>query len=697
MSEEGSEITPSQKDAHDASHTGNDRRSPHSPPPSEAESSGPVVLIDEQHHAYCPINTVIMTTEESSNPGVLQRVVFGRPLRNEAIPRQKIGWRVGLAAFSSDALSSVTYATQEIFHILVLAGTAALSLSIPIAGAICLLLVVVVLSYRQIIFAYPEGGGAYNVARQNLGERAARFTGAALLTDYVLTVAVSVAAGVEQIASAFPELHPHRVLLCSIFVLLITLFNLRGVRGVRETDTFFTLPVFFFLIMMFLMLGWGFWQLSQGKLQKVAGVEMPSDDLQPLSIFLILRAFSSGSVALTGMEAISNRVKVFREPRSQNAAFVVGIMSGLLLIMFMGVTILARYSNALPIENETIISQLARTIFGQQSILYYLTIAATGGILFMAANTSFGGFPRLAAMQADDGFLPRWFALRGYRLAFSWGIFVLAICAMLLVIIFHARTTDLIPLYAIGVFLSFTFAQAGMVIHWHRVSRLAPGEEIQEKQAILRHDPQWGIKLILNTVGGITTAIVTLVFVVSKFTQGAWISLALIVVLARIFYHIRQHYTTVARSLSLEHYHPEPAVEPSRHTIVVLVSGVHRGTLAATRYARAIQANKLVAVHVATDPDQTAKIQERWKQWVPDIPLMVVDSPYRTLIRPLVGYINSLLEDEATDLVSIVIPQFVCVRWWHRLLHNQTVFLIRSAFLFDRDKVVIEVPFRLSD
>lgn len=661
----------------------------------QERSEPTMTLIENQTNAYCPLNTVIMTQE--NDPGVFRRMVFGSPLRTEGVPRRKIGRRIGLAAFGSDALSSVTYATQEILHILVLAGAAALSLAIPIAGAICLLLIILALSYRQIIFAYPKGGGAYTVTRDNLGSNAAQFAGAALLTDYVLTVAVSVSAGVEQIASALPMLLPHRVILCIFFVLLITLSNLRGVRGVRETDRFFPIPIFFFITMMLLLLGYGFWHWSQETLPQVSDVSLQMQAIQPLSIFLVLRAFSSGAIALTGMDAISNRVKVFREPRSRNAAFVIIVMSGLLLLTFMGITMLARFTHALPLETETIISQLARTIFGANSILYYLMIVSTAGILFMAANTSFAGFPRLAAAQAADGFLPRWLAMRGHRLAFSWGIFALAIGAILLIVAFDARTTDLIPLYAIGVFLGFTLAQAGMVVRWYRVSRLRPGEEFQEGTTHLRHDSRWMFKLALNALGCFVTAVVTLVFAVSKFTHGAWVSLVVIAILVWIYMKIRHHYTTVAQSLSLENYRAEPEVEPARHTAVVLVSGVHQGTLAAARYARSIHASKLVAVHVATDPDQVSKVHERWKQWVPDVPLMVVDSPYRTLIKPLVSYINTLAEEETTDLVTIVIPQFICVRWWHRLLHNQTIFLIRSAFVFDRDKVVIEVPFRLRE
>jgi amino acid transporter len=672
-------------------------------PTPAAPSSPRITLIEQQPSDYCPLNQVMMTTTEPRTSW-LRRLLFGRPLRDEEVPRKQIGKRIGLAVFASDALSSVAYATQEILHVLVLAGAAALSLSIPIAGAICVLLIIVTLSYRQIMFAYPRGGGAYIVARENLGNRAAQLAGAALLTDYVLTVAVSVSAGIEQVASAFPVLFPYRVIICVGLIFLMTLINLRGVRGVRETDIFFPLPIFLFIVMIGLLLGVGFWRWAEGTLPPAPDIERQVQALQPLTLFLILRAFSSGAIALTGMETITTRIKVFKEPRSKNAATVIIIMSGLLMMTFMGITVLAHHIHAVPLGNETIISQLARTIFDHNQVLYYLMIAATTGILLMAANTSFAGFPRLAALLAADGFLPRWLSLRGYRLAYSWGIGALAICATLLIVAFHARTTSLIPLYAIGVFLSFTLAQAGMVVHWRRVSRLnptaspadtRPSPPAGKSRADLRYDSRWRFKLALNALGCGVTALVTLVFATSKFTHGAWVAIAVIGGLVWLFINIYQHYCSIARSLSLEKYHPDPPIEASHHTVVVLVSGVHKGTLVAGRYARSIQAHKRIAVHVETDPDATSRVRERWARWMPDVPLMVVNSPYRTLIKPLKDYVNMLAREETTDLITIVIPQFVCARWWHRLLHNQTVLLIRSAFLFDRDKVVIEVPFRL--
>ena len=648
---------------------------------------------DSSAYPHCPVNHVRITEQEDQ--GGLRRLLMGRPLRSEKTERDLVGRITGLGIFSADALSSIAYATREMLHILVLAGAAAMSLSLPIAGAICVLLVIITLSYRQIILAYPAGGGSYTVARDNLGMHTAQIAGAALLTDYVLTVAVSISAGVEQLTSAFPVLLAHRVVICLMAILLLTLFNLRGFHGSIKV---FAFPSYFFVGMMLLMLAVGFWRWSQDTLPQVEGVaDLPMQAMQPLTLLLILRAFSAGSTALTGMKSISARIMTFKEPRSRNAVTTLLAMSVILMIMFMGVTVLARLTNAMPLDNETIISQLARTIFDAQPVFYYLTIAATTIVLLMAANTSFARFPRLAALQAEDGFLPHQFTLRGHRLVFWWGIVVLALCAALLVVIFNANTSALIPLYAIGVFLSFTLAQAGMVMRWRKISRLQPGEEIQKERTVLRHTSRWRAGLFINAVGCVVTAVVTLVFLVTRFTHGAWIVVVVMIGLVWVFFLIKRHYTNVARSLSLEQYQPEKEVDPSNHKVVILVSGVHRGTLIAARYARSLQAQKVVAVHVETDPEQTLKVHERWQKWMPDVPLVVVDSPYRTLFRPLASYINMLTSEDDTELVTIIIPQFVCVRWWHHFLHNQTALMIRSAFLFDRDKVVIEVPFRLEE
>lgn len=663
--------------------------------PAPESLSPELVVIENQSSPYCPINQVVVTGEGRTNP--LYRFLFGQPLRSEDVPDMPLAKRIGLAIFSSDALSSVAYATQELLQVLVLAGAAALSLSIPIAGAICVLLILVTLSYRQIIFGYPHGGGSYTVARDNLGEHTAQVSGASLLADYVMTVAVSMSAGVSQLTSAFPVLGEYRIVLCIALILIMTLINL---RGVRETKALFAVPTYLFLAMMGVMIAVGFWQLATGTLPVVTvdgvAARQVEQVVEPLTIFLILRAFAAGSVAITGMEAISIRSLTFHRPRKRNAATTILVIAGLVMFTFFSVTLLAHYAQVMPMEQETVISQLARTIFAND-VLYYVIIVATTLILIAATNTSFARFPRLAAIQAGDGFLPRWLALKGHRLAFSWGIVVLSIAATLVVVLFDASVSRMIPLYAIAVFLSMTMAQASMVVYWRKVSRIPPGGEIRTHHAAMFHDPHWRIKMALNIIGGLLTATIVVVFTVSSFMQGAWMLIAGITVMVWIFFQVRRHYRNVAQSLSLEAYQPEPEIDASRHTVVILVGGVHRGTLVAGRYARSIQAARHIAVHVESDPARTERVQERWKKWMPDLPLVVVESPYRTLIRPLVRYVNNLTSDDKTDLVTIVIPQFVCARWWHHLLHNQTVLLIRSAFLFDRDKVVIEVPFRLEE
>ncbi len=623
--------------------------------------------------------------------GRVRGVLFGRPLHSEEAPHQTIGKAVGLAVFASDALSSVAYATQEILYVLALAGAAAFSVSLPIAGAICVLLIILTLSYRQTIYAYPSGGGAYIVARENLGESPAQVAGAALLTDYVLTVAVSIASGVEQIASAFPAIHPYRVVVCVGIIAFMTIVNL---RGVKESGRVFALPTYMFIAMTLLLLVVGTWRWATGHLPAVTGVQSEIKALQPLTIFLILRAFSSGCTALTGVEAISNGIPAFKVPKSQNAATTMAYMSGTLMVMFLGITLLAHQIHALPSETETVISQLGRSIFGT-NVLYYVMLASTTLILILAANTSYADFPRLAALQAGDGFLPRQLILRGQRLVFSIGIIALAVFAATLIVVFNARTTALIPLYAIGVFMSFTMSQAGMVRHWLTISRLKPGEEHPTRGSVLHYDRQWSSKLVINALGCAMTAVVTVVFAITKFSQGAWIVVILIPTLVFLFFRIHRHYVAVAKALSLANY--EAVRAPVENSVVILVSSVHRGTLEAVRYARNIKAKKMVGLYVELDPQLTATVRERWERWVPDIELVVLPSPYRRLIPRIVNYVDSLGKQHGTAAVTVVIPEFVAAKWWHHLLHNQTALMIKRAFLFDRDTIVVDVPYHLEE
>ncbi|MEP7293760.1 MAG: APC family permease, partial [Chloroflexota bacterium] len=489
----------------------------------------------------------------------VRRLLLGKRLTTEDLPHQSISNKVGLAVFASDALSSTAYATEEILIILSVAvgggasiwsgqnGTI-LGLSIPIAIAIAILLVVVTISYRQTIFAYPNGGGAYIVARDNLGELPAQIAGAALLTDYILTVAVSVSAGVAQITSVFPELISYRVIMAVAIIALVTIVNL---RGVKESGKIFAVPTYFFLGMMFLTLIVGLVRALTGNLPTVSGVEaLHHDVVEPLGIFLILKAFSSGCTALTGIEAISNGISAFKTPRSKNAARTLVAMSTTLILLFVSITLIANFIHAIPSETETVISQMGRTIYGDGSVFYLLLQAGTALILLMAANTSYADFPRLASLIAADGFLPRQLTFRGGRLVFSWGIVALAGLAIVLVIIANARTTALIPLYAVGVFLSFTISQSGMVIHLRRVGKLKIGEVVQGLETAMEFDSHWKTKAVISAIGAVFTFVVMLVFAVTKFSSGAWFVVILIPTLVLIFFRIHRHYQEVAHALS---------------------------------------------------------------------------------------------------------------------------------------------------
>ena len=618
--------------------------------------------------------------------------LIGRPLPTADAPHQTIGKAVGLAVFASDALSSTAYASQEILMVLAMAGTGAFGYAFPISLAIVILLVIVTLSYQQTIHAYPGGGGAYIVARDNLGELPAQTAGAALLTDYILTVAVSVSSGVAQIASAYPELVPYRVPIAVGMVLFIMLINL---RGVRESGFAFAIPTYFFLIMMFFTVGSGIFQFFSGTL---SSVENPP----PLELgqiagaitpFLILRAFSSGTAALTGVEAISNGVTAFKEPRSKNAAITLLWMSAILGMLFLGITFLAGQVHAIPSEAETVISQFSRTVLGGRSLLYLATITATTVILIMAANTSFAGFPRLSALLAIDGFLPRQLTYRGSRLVYSRGIVALALLASLLIILFQASVTALIPLYAIGVFLSFTLSQAGMARRWRKIGGLKPGEEVHERGSALRFERGWNLKMLINGFGAICTFVVMFVFIGTKFLDGGWIVILLVPILVYIFSAINRHYRGVANCLSLDNYGPPPRIERCR--VILPISSVHRGSLAALRYARTLSSD-ITAVHVSTDPDESEKVRQRWEKWGEGIRLVILESPYRLLLEPLLAYIEEVASHNQPDgILTIVVPQFVPKQRWHNLLHTQTAFLLRLALLFKPGIVITDVPYQV--
>jgi amino acid transporter len=601
---------------------------------------------------------------------LLKRWLVGPPMPLAQARHERLSKRIALAVFSSDALSSVAYATEEILLVLMLAGAAAVSLAVPIAVAITALLVIVVISYPQTIHAYPSGGGSYIVARANLGTVPGLVAAAALLVDYVLTVAVSVAAGVAAITSAVPELGDYKVGLAVGFVAAIALAN---VRGVRESGRIFAVPTYVFIASFGLLLVVGAFRMLTGSLPPAA--PPPVAAAEALTWFLVLRAFSSGCTAMTGTEAISNGIPAFRPPESRNAAITLGWMAAILGTLFVGITVLASELGVLPSPTETVVSQIARRLFGG-GVFYYVIQASTAMILVIAANTSFADFPRLASLLARDRFVPRQFATLGERLVFSNGILVLAGFAALLLVLFGGDTHALIPLYAVGVFISFTLSQSGMVRHWWRAR--ASG---------------WRWRLGINGVGATATGIVTVVIAVTKFTHGAWIVVLVIPALVTAFIMMRRHYDAVARDLSLEGMERLPQFE---HTVLVLVGDVHRGVVRAVQYARTLAPTASVrGVYVETDPARTPRLEEKWAQWGLGVPLVVLDSPYRSLLLPLLDYIDTIHARGDDQMVTVVLPEFLPRRWWQHVLHNQTALLVKAALLFRENTVVADIPYLL--
>ncbi len=617
---------------------------------------------------------------------------MGRPLSTADAPHQTIGKVVGLAVFASDAMSSTAYATQEILVILAIAGTAAFVFAFPIAIAIVVLLTIVTLSYEQTIHAYPGGGGSYIVARDNIGELPAQTAGASLLTDYVLTVAVSISSGVAQIVSAVPALFPYRVYISIGLIFLVMVINL---RGVKESGAIFAVPSYYFIVMMYLMVGIGLLRLALGSLGMVPDPPPMQviGQAQAVGLFLILRAFSGGTSAMTGVEAISNGITAFKEPRSRNAGITLIWMSFVLGSLLLGITFLAGAIQAIPSEQETVISEIARTVFGSRGFLYVLAISATSLILILAANTAFADFPRLSAIMAIDGFLPRQLAYRGSRLVYSRGIILLAVIASSLVFVFQASVTALIPLYAIGVFMAFTLSQAGMAHRWWKTGQLAPEVEVKERGSILRFESGWRTKMVINGFGSVCTAVVVVVFAMSKFRDGAWIIVILIPSLVFVFSSIHGHYRRLASQLSLEKYGAPPRI--ARHRVILLNSGVHRGTLAALRYARSLS-DDLTAVHVSIDPVEAERLQRKWELWGDGTRLVILESPYRLMIEPLVDYIDSITaEQKPNETVTIVVPQFVPKRSQYSFLHTNTADTLRSILIRKPGIMITDVPYQV--
>jgi amino acid transporter len=637
--------------------------------------------------------SLIHRTTKSKPPRNISHYLIGRPLQTADAPHQTIGKAVGLAVFASDALSSTAYATQEILVILAAAGTAAFGYVFPISIVIVGLLAIVVISYEQIIHAYPDGGGAYIVAYDNLGYVSALVAAAALLIDYILTVSVSISSGVAQIVSAYPDLFKYRVLICVVCVILITVINL---RGVREAGVAFAIPSYFFIVIMFFTIGTGLFQWFTGSLGTVIDppeLEHFGEAISGVTAFLLLHAFSSGTAALTGVEAISNGITAFKEPRSRNAGITLIWMAVILGLLFMGISFLAKEVQTVPSESETVISQLARTVFEGQGLFYLLVIVGTTVILILAANTAFAGFPRLSAMLAKDGFMPRQLTYRGSRLVYSYGIVSLGAVASILIIVFQASVSRLIPLYAIGVFLSFTLAQAGMARRWWRSGHLDPEDTTSVHAHNLRYEKGWFIKMISNGFGALCTAVVMFVFVITKFRDGAWIVLLLTPFLISIFLWIHRHYAKLANRLSLERY-GEPPPSNARHRVIVPVSNVHQGTLAALRYARMLS-DDVTAVHISMEPEDTEKVRKRWERWGRGTRLVIVDSPYRLFLEPLLNYIKEILTtQQANETITIVVPHFVPRKRVHNILHMQTAEMLRRELLATPGVVITEVPYQ---
>jgi len=614
----------------------------------------------------------------------LRRTLIGTPLPSASMLHERLSKVQALAVFSSDALSSVAYATEEILLVLVLAGTMALDLTLPIALAITGLLAIVVTSYYQTIHGYPSGGGAYIVAHDNLGVWPGLTAGAALLIDYVLTVAVSITAGIAAFTSAFPALLPIRVELCLLAIVFIAWANL---RGVRESGTLFAFPTYGFIIIMLGLIAVGLIRWFSGALPPEPAPMLPTSEegAAALTIFLVLRAFASGCTALTGVEAISNGIPAFRKPEADNAGKTLIVMALLLGTMFLGISFLGRSLGVVPGEHETVVSQIARHVFGD-SPLYFVLQVATTLILVLAANTSFADFPRLSAILARDRYLPRQLTNLGDRLVFANGIILLAVLASALVVIFGARTHGLIPLYAVGVFLSFTLSQAGMVRHWLKL-----------------RGPGWNWKVAVNGLGAATTAVVLVIVTATKFIHGAWIVIVLIPLFVAMFRAIKRHYESVAEQLTLEGMSPEPwrgLASTRRQKVVVPLSGVHRGTLKALRFARMLSKD-VTAVVVDVDPQATARVRDKWSSWGQNVRLLVLDSPYRSTVGPLLEYLDERDRQEPErGLAVVVLPEFVAARWWHELLHNQTARAIKRALVYRRgenlkDRVIIDVPYHL--
>ena len=609
-----------------------------------------------------------------------KRLLFGRPLPSDRLEHERLSKKTALAVLSSDAISSVAYATDQILFVLGGAiGVAAIAYVFPISAVIVGLLLLVGISYSQTVHAYPNGGGSYTVAKENLGVGPGLVAAAALLTDYILTVAVSISSGVAAITSAYPALLRHTVILGVLSIVLLTIVNL---RGVRESGAVFSVPTYAFIVMMIALIGFGIYHAWLGDLPKLV-IQSPKTDphsagMRRASVmtgfalfYLLLRGFAEGCAAMTGTEAISNGIQAFKAPSQHNARITLGWMVGILAAFFLGVSWLAQHYAVMPSADQTVLSLLGHRIFGS-SLAYYALQYATFAVLVLAANTAFADFPRLASILARDAYMPRQFLARGDRLAFSNGIITLGLVALILVVVFRGDTARLVPLYALGVFVCFTLSQAGMVIHWLR-SR-AGG---------------WWWRSSLNGLGAAATAIVSLVQVVTKFTAGGWIVVVIIPLIIYLLRRIHRHYEHFTKEVA---YTGQSPLMFLHHTVIVPVNGITKPTAGALVYATTISED-VRAAYIEVDPESTVELQRKWNEWDIGVDLVVVKSPFRSILRPLVDYVNGLIERGEADLVTIVVPEIVPRSWWGHLLHNKTSLFIRTAFLFRPNVVTTAVPY----
>ncbi|WML42102.1 APC family permease [Neobacillus sp. OS1-2] len=602
----------------------------------------------------------------------IKRLLIGRPLKSTALGEQKLTKTKALAILSSDALSSVAYGPEQILIVLVTLGTLAFWYSIPIAVGVLILLAALILSYRQIIFAYPHGGGAYVVSKENLGVNPGLIAGGSLLVDYILTVAVSVSAGTDAITSAFPALHAHNVVISIIFVIFITILNL---RGVTESASILAYPVYLFVFALFILIGVGLFNIVTGRVSPDLSAPLGTP-VAGISLFILLKAFASGSSALTGVEAISNAIPNFKDPAPKNAAKTLMAMGTLLAILFSGIVFLAYYYGISPRVEVTVVSQIAEEIFGRNG-MYYFIQGTTALILILAANTGYSAFPLLAVNLAKDKFIPRMFTIRGDRLGYSNGIIILGVASILLIMFFEGQTEHLIPLYAVGVFIPFTLSQTGMMLKW-----------IREKPT------GWGPKFIINTTGAIISFTVTIVFFLTKFDR-VWPVLIFIPIIILIFHRIRRHYDSVGDQLRITTCEPAPLIEGN--VLVVPVAGITHVVENSLNYAKSLSADQIIAVYVAFEREDEKKFEEKWKKWQPDIRLVTLHSHYRSIIQPLTKFVDTVEHkaSESNYQVTVIIPQFIPKKGWHNILHNQSSLLIRSFLLYRRNVIITTVPYHL--